>query len=70
MQLEAIFYLSLSLYFIIYDRLYLSYWSFKAREYTDVLAQFESPQVIFTIELKDLYCFDRSNKTLTDLIAI
>lgn len=69
-QFEAIFYLSLSLYFIIYDRLYLSYWSFKAREKTDVFAQLESPHVILTTELKDLYCLDKSNKTLTDLDAI
>ena len=69
-QLDAIFYLSLSLYFIIYDKLSFSYWSFNARENTKVFAQFDSPQVILTIELNDLYCLESYKRTLIDLEAI
>lgn len=32
--------------------------------------QLDSPQLIFTIELRDLYCLDNSNKQVTDFLVI
>jgi hypothetical protein len=48
----------------------LSYFSFKEIEKLGTLAQLDSPQLIFTKELNDLYCLDSSSRAFTAFLVI